>query len=216
MRRFVVSTFLSVLVISAISVSAATPALAKATPTRLNFISGTSWTAYDGATSLGSAQNVCLNANYPKNCPGGATIYGHAFPGWTANLKPIAGATWIWAPGISGATHPSDGAAYSFVKTISVAGTPTAGTLYVAGDDFARVRVNGSVVGTIGSTSNPTTAGAAQSSLTAFDISSYLQSGNNEIRIEDANGTFFSCSPDCTYAQNPAGVVFGGFIKFLP
>lgn len=65
-------------------------------------------------------------------------------------VSPISGATWIWAPGITGATTPAELAQYFFSKSITLAAAPTAASFLVAVDDFAELRINGTVVGTRG------------------------------------------------------------------
>lgn len=184
----------------------------------INFASDSSWQVRDAADNpLGAAQAVCLNASAPSPCPGGAILYGFAGGGWSANLAAIPGAQWIWAPGVTGATQPAELAAYRFTKSFTLDGNVDAAMLFVAADDFARVRVNGSIVGSIGSTSDAGAAGAANGSLTSFDISVFLGVGDNVIEIEAQNGIggFAGCS-NCTYAQQPAGVVFGGSLTTAP
>jgi len=168
---------------------------------------------------IGFAQNVCPSPLSPTNCPAGATLYG--FPGisWTANLSNIPGATWIWAPRVTGATTPAGLAQFFFVKVLTLSGAPTAGIIHVAVDDFAEVIVNGKPVGAIGSVTDESVASAAQSSLTSFNITPFLITGPNLIAIRARNGSFGGCNPNsnptnCTYATNPAGVVFGGSIEF--
>ena len=105
------------------------------------------------------AQTVCLTATPPTspvNCPAGATDYGFG-AGSTAPLATIPHAFWIWAPGITGATSPSELAQYFFSKRVRVHGRPVFGRISVAADDFAEVSVNGTVVGTIGSTTTGAT-----------------------------------------------------------
>src|SRR5262245_32441884 len=63
-----------------------------------NIYSSPEWQVDDAAgVYLGKAQNVCLDAGKPVNCPAGATLYMYP-PGvnlWTAPL-PSSNATWIW------------------------------------------------------------------------------------------------------------------------
>jgi len=80
----------------------------------------------------------------------------------------------------------------------------------ISADDFAEVRVNGHVVGSIGSISDYTTATQAQASLTTFNLTPFLTAGINTLTIRAENGPFGQCCPS-NYAENPAGVVFGGF-----
>src|SRR5262249_46468778 len=62
---------------------------------QVNVVSDTTWTVSDAnGNPLGNAQNVCLNATAPSNCPAGATQYGYGGNAWTANLTGIPGATW--------------------------------------------------------------------------------------------------------------------------
>jgi hypothetical protein len=107
---------------------------------------------------------------------------------------------------------------YFISKSFLLSGHPTAGTVYLAADDFAELRVNGVVVGSVGSPTDFALAAQAQSALTAFDIGSLLKRGTNVITIKGTNGSRdfspFCAGTSCTYAQNPAGVVFGGSLSF--
>jgi hypothetical protein len=177
----------------------------------------TTWHTFTGvppAGDIGHAQTVCLNASAPANCPAGATLYGFGGTGWAAPLASIPHAFWIWAPGITGATSPSELAQYSFSKRVRLHGRPVFGQISIAADDFAEVSVNGSVVGTIGSITNSGDATTAQNTLTTFDIKAFLHRGRNRITVRAQNGpgSYSGCGP-CTYAQQPAGVVFGVKIK---
>lgn len=154
------------------------------------------------------AQNVCLNAGAPSPCPAGATIYGYSGAGWGVSLATIPGAKWIWGVGVTGATTPAFPAGFTFTKTINLPGAPISGSISIAADDFAQVFVNSTSVGTIGSVSNAGLAAIASTTLTTFDISSFLILGNNVIRVDAANGNF-GCGAGA-YNCNPAGTVFGG------
>lgn len=184
------------------------------------FSSNPTWHVFTGvppAGPLGHAQTVCLTATpptSPANCPPGATDYGFG-AGWTAPLTSIPHAFWIWAPGITASTAPSELAQYFFSKRINVLGDPRVGRISIAADDFAEVRVNGTIVGHIGSTTNAGLATQAQNSLTTFVITPYLHEGKNRITVRARNGigAFSGCEP-CTYQEQPAGVVFGIKIRF--
>lgn len=182
-----------------------------------NFVSDTTWQVYTAdpalgnATKLGPAQFVCLTLTAPVTCPPGATIYGHSGGGWTADISSIPGAHWIWAPNITGTTTPAELNQFFFSKTFQL-GKNAIGFISIAVDDFAEVRVNGNVVGSIGSISDFSTAAFAQSRLTTFDLSPFLQAGTNVVTIRAENGPFGLCCPS-NYAGNPSGVVFGGLIR---
>jgi hypothetical protein len=119
---------------------------------------------------------------------------------------PSLGAKWIWAPGVTGSSAPAELAQFTFSKSVNVGGTPTAGTLHLAADDYAEVSVNGTLVGTTGSTTDVVVARLAADTLKSFDILPYLTSGVNTITVRGWNGVgaFDSCT-NCTYQQNPAG-----------
>lgn len=198
--------------------------------TTLTFGSDTSWDVLDASGNMqGSAQTVCLNGVSPSSCPQGATLYGYAGSAWPADLGPIPGAAWIWAPGITGATAPASLAEFTFVKTFTLAGSPVSGSISIAADDFAEVRVNGQVVGQIGSVTDIAAAFDAQMMLTTFDITSFLTAGSNTIEVLARNGPGiwagcrrhvraigFPLGSDCPYRVNPAGVVFGGVLESSP
>jgi hypothetical protein len=171
--------------------------------TTVSFASDPSWTG---------AQNVCLNAASPSNCPAGATLYGYSGSGWGADRSSIPGANWIWAAGVTGATAPAYPAQFLFSRTFTLTGIHLAGSISVASDDFAEVLVNGQSVGSIGSVSDASLAGAASSALTTFDIGPFLTAGSNLITVRGANGNF-GCGSG-PYSCNPAGVVFGGSFSF--
>ena len=181
-------------------------------PLFLEALAATTTTFASDPSWLPASQNVCLNASSPNPCPAGATLYGYPFGGWGANLSSIPGATWIWAAGITGATTPAFPAEFTFSKSFSILGIPLGGSISIAADDFAAVLVNGVLVGTIGSRTNATLAGAASSSLTTFDIGAFLLPGTNLITVQGGNGNF-GCGPG-PYSCNPAGVVFGGTLSF--
>jgi hypothetical protein len=172
--------------------------------TTISFASDASW----------SAQLVCLNASAPVGCAPGSTLYGFPGAAWAVSLSPIPGAAWIWAPGITGSSTPAYPAKYSFSKTFDLPGAPAGGTISLAADDSAAVIVNGTPVGSVGSTSNAAVAAAATNSLRTFDIGPYLIAGINVIAVNGANGNFGCFS--VAYRCNPAGVVFGGSLSYTP
>ena len=190
------------------------------------FYSGPDWNAFSkdpgpasfsqGDSYLGSAQRVCLNDDAPWPCPDGALRYGFPGWGWFADLAGIEPAAWIWAPDITGDSAPAELASFYFSKTFVLPGYPVRGILYIAADDFAEVRVNGSVVGSVGSVTDIGLAGEAQSYLHEFDLTSFLKPGRNVITIRGQNGPpdYSGCESPCTYGQNPAGVVFGGSLEY--
>jgi hypothetical protein len=194
--------------------------------TSIVFSSGTNWEVFnaDPATTpsaipLGPAQMVCLNAVSPPGCPSGATLYGYVGNGWGADLSTIPGAAWIWANGVNGATFPAELQQFFFSKTFLL-GNPVSGTISVAVDDFAAVLVNGVIAGTTGSVTDMNSASLAQGTLATFDITPFLRTGSNVVTIHAQNGppSFAGGCPSegCTYAMNPAGVVFGGSLSEIP
>ena len=157
---------------------------------------------------LGKAQVVCSEPGIPAGCPTGAVVY-HSGGDWGARIEACRGnARWIWAPGITATTAPSESAEYYFVSHVSLPGVPVSARLYLAVDDEAEVIVNGSLVGMFGSTSDYGVAMASQSSPKTLYITSALITGLNTITIHAANGTgSFSGCANCTYQQHPAGVM---------
>jgi hypothetical protein len=184
------------------------------------FSSNTTWHVFTGVPPsgpLGNAQAVCLQATpppSPANCPAGAVDYMFG-AGWTAPLASIPHAFWIWEPGVTATKSPAELAQFFFTKRIRIPGDPVFARISIAADDFAGVRVNGTVVGHVGSTTNSTIASMAQNTLTTFVITPYLHEGRNRITVHAQNGIgeFSGCGP-CTYQQQPAGVVFGVKIRF--
>jgi len=174
----------------------------------VNIVSDTTtwkWTVSDtNGNPLGSPQNVCLNATAPSNCPIAATLYGYpsVLGGWTADLSTIPGATWIWAPNITGATSPAASAEFSFETQFWLCDTPQGGTISVAADDFAEVFLNGTSI--LNSTSHSTL-----STITISSTSTLVRQGQNFIKVKVKNGPNPSDCGSGQYQCNPAGVVFG-------
>lgn len=216
MRR---AMLLAVLAISvALGLGAGTSQVHAAAPATMTFGSNVDWVTLPDRAGvvrpLGGAQLVCMNSFSPFPCPVGATVWNAPFSGWFADRSSIPGAEWIWAPGVDGSSAPADLASYLFTRTIVLEGTPTYGSLSLAADDFAEVWVNGRRIGSVGSFVDAGQAGA-HNFLTTFDITARLRKGSNLVVVRATNGpAFFSpfCTSTCTYAQNPAGVLFGGSI----
>jgi hypothetical protein len=216
MRRFEILSILIIFFTLTLTLAPVIPrAISEGNTNRIAFVSDTSWQVYNAdpalgpASSLGLAQLVCLNSFYPQPCPPRATLYGFSGVGWRADLSSIPGAHWIWAPNINGTTTPAELNQFFFSKTFQLTGGKALGSISISADDFAEVRVNGHIVGTIGSVSDFPTASLAQSYLTTFDLAPFLAVGTNILTIRAENGLFGICCPS-NYAGNPAGVVFGG------
>jgi hypothetical protein len=223
-----VTTCLLVLGGALVAVPLGLPAGAQSQIVTTSFVSGAGWAVFDadpgmdpdgqGPGFLGAAQNVCLNQSFPSPCPTGATIYGYPGFGWTADLSGIPKAAWIAAPGIDGSTPGADLAEFFFSRAFDLVGEPIDGTVQVAADDLVDVRVNGTVVGTSGSVTDPVVAAAANQQVAPIDITAFLVPGRNVITLHSQNGpaTFPGCPQACTFAQNPTGLVFGGRLRSAP
>jgi hypothetical protein len=138
-KQFHMVGLVSLLILGLMSFNSQGPAASSQAVTTISFVSDTTWEVFDPAgTFLGFAQDVCLNV----------TLFCH----WGPTPFGIPGAREIWAPGITGATLVGPlPAEFFFSKAFNLSGSPTAGTISVAVDDFAEVRVNGMIVGTTGS-----------------------------------------------------------------
>jgi hypothetical protein len=186
--------------------------------------SGTDWPSSagrvpDGGTveagvadggALGPAKDVCLNANSPANCPSDAVLYNFG-SGWTA-ASSIPDAHWIWRGDVT-PNGASDLVVAVFERTFDVGASPS-GSIQMTADDYVEVRVNDTFVGSVGSVTTPTSA-----PLTTFDLSARLHAGPNTITVIAQNGPASfagGCGGACTYAQNPAGVVFRIVLQWAP
>jgi hypothetical protein len=191
----------------------------------LTFVSGKDWPWYGGDLSgadggaLGTAVEVCAAPAAPPDCPAGAIVYMTGTnPGWSANTSAYPAARWIWR-GDTSASGVSDLLFAVFQASFQLGSSP-AGSISIAADDYAEVRVNGAVAGSVGSITNESLAGEAQATFTTISLTPYLVAGTNTITIVGQNGpnTYVGggsvCSP-CTYAHNTAGVVFGGTLTYV-
>jgi hypothetical protein len=199
------------------------PACAAAACT-VAFVSGPDWSSYSGRLPpagqggylrdefTGPAMAVCVNPQVPSNCPAGAVVYMHpGSPGWAGGAS-LPRALWVWRGDVA-ANGPAAFQTAIFEKTVVVGDHPT-GNLWLAVDDWAQVFVNGASVGTAGSIENVGKAWHAQNTLQPFDLTPALRPGANTIAVVAMNGPFACGSPDCSYTQAPAGVVFAGVIRW--
>jgi hypothetical protein len=184
------------------------------------FASGPDWASFPGdlqgadGGSLGPASIVCLSASVPADCPPGAVVYTSGGSGWSMDTSAIPGARWIWRADVS-PSGPADLQFAVFQKTFVLGASP-AGTIQMAADDFVEARVNGITAGATGSVTDVGAASLGHSMLTSVDLGPYLREGLNTITVVAQNGppSFAGCAGACTYAQNPAGVIFGGTLVY--
>lgn len=127
----------------------------------------------------------------------------------------FAGGCVVWLPGWTAASSSNLEAAV-FTKDIFVPGQPVSGTLWLAVDDWAQVSVNGAIIGTVGSTTEPQTARDAQAPPRALDLSAALVPGQNTIRVwvKNGPGAFAGGCEPCLWSQNGVWVYFGGSITY--
>jgi len=167
---------------------------------------------------------VCGNEFVPENCPAGALLYAHAHPrrviedsdgspsqGW-AGGRGIPDAYWIWRADVLPSAAAPFGVA--ILEKSFVLGAQPTGTMQIAVDDFAQVFVNRTSVGSTGSVVYVSVAGRAQNVPTVLDLTPALHAGSNTITVVAQNGPFACESPQCPYSQDPAGVVFGGTLRW--
>lgn len=151
-----------------------------------------------------------MNATTPAQCSAAAVKYGFSGQAWVADRALIPNAQWIWR----GDTVPTGAANQGalFERSFNLGPNPS-GTLYIAADDFAEVLVNGVLVGSTGSMTDQKAAERSQSKLSQLVLTAHLRQGRNQISIRAQNGPFQCTASACTYANAPAGVVFGGVLE---
>jgi hypothetical protein len=175
---------------------------------QINIVSGPNWTVSDAnGNDLGNAQNVCLDGNSPTNCPTGATEYGYSFGGWNANLSSIPGATWIWAPNITGRSSPAANAEFTFKTSYYICCDVQSATISIAADNSAEVAIDNMPI--------PGFSSVNYGSLTTVNIpTARLSAGFHMIKVKVRNGANGSDCASDQYQCNPAGMVFGASIKY--
>jgi hypothetical protein len=179
----------------------------------ITFVSDESWQAAE------------MNLDLTQGAPAGNSQCACFVPGWgcwqealNGISSSIPGSCEIWSPAVTAASIADLQGAY-FSKQFTLPGIPTSGSIAVAVDDFAEIRVNGAIVGSFGSISDLGAAAGAQSSLHTFDLTAFLASGTNTITIRAQNGPYWfsgqGCNP-CNFGGNPAGLVFTGQLTYDP
>jgi hypothetical protein len=167
----------------------------------VNIVSNSSWSVTDAnGQPLGNSQNVCLNAGFPVNCPTTAVVYGYPYGVWRADTSTIPGATWIWAPNITGSSTPAASAEFTFQTQFYLCGAPTGGNISLAADNSAEVLLNGISVAT----------SSDHTVLSSFPIPvSRLSMGLNIIQVKVKNDLNPADCGSGEYRCNPAGVLLG-------
>lgn len=197
----------------AAAVVGASAAPAVAQPQEVFVPSNATWSVSDDTgASLGNARLVCLRPDQPASCPSGALSWDYPGIGsgaWYQDLRAIPSARYIWAPGLTPQSFIDD-TFYYFRKTVTLNAAPQSGNFFITADDYAEVRINGTLVGTVGSLG----CCGGPRPLRSFNILPFLRQGANAFEVKAKNGLFpdFPCSDCATYGTNPAGVVFGGRI----
>jgi hypothetical protein len=193
------------------------------------FDSGPDWPSFAGTltsttpptvqvgASLGPAADVCVSPSVPANCPtgGGAIVYKSFGGGWMAGAS-LPQAHWIWRGDVT-VTGLADLQTAIFQESFVLGATPS-GTIQVAADDLVDVFVDDIWLGAAGSVTDVNAAAAAQNGLSTFSLTPALHPGPNTITIVGENGPASfagGCGPGgCSYAQNPAGVIFAGTLTW--
>ena len=175
------------------------------------FRSDETWLA-DGSGSNTRAMPVCLSPSVPSICPKTGPVLLYNSPGQAWELPGLAasGAKWIWDAREIAKNDTAGNDQFITEKEFFLNCDQVTGLLAIAADNYAEVRVNGTLVGSIGSVVDPSII--AHDHLTTFDISSVLAGGGalNTIEITAINAP--GGCPDCDYSSNPAGVVFVGYL----
>ena len=183
--------------------------------TTLTFVSGPDWPSFDGDLSgsdggtSGPAKTVCVAPGVPASCPAGAVVYRATGAGWTGVVS-VPGALWIWRGDVA-VGNQADLQFAVFEKTFTLGANPS-GVIQILADDYVEVRVNGTTAGSNGSVTVNADAFQAQSVPKTVDLTPYLHAGQNTLTVVGQNGpqSFGSCAAPCTFAENTAGVLFGG------
>lgn len=113
-------------------------------------------------------------------------------PGWTATAS-IPGATWIWGDDpVADATNET---VQTFKKKFGWNGAVSSAVIDIAADNDYELKVNGNIVGT----GTNTYSGAHQ-----YDISGFIEQGNNTIEVKVTNWAWNTADPKV----NPAGLLY--------
>jgi hypothetical protein len=170
----------------------------------LNLVSDESWTSSDETGPI-TTSLVCLNTNAPAGCPAQASIYGFPDSLWLA--PPTTGtysrARWIWAGDVS-ASARGDGDTVTFEKSFYLCDAPVGGSISIAVDDFAEVKLNGQTLAT--------TAGYWQFNTVQVPASA-LRTGENILTVVARNGAGLSWCRGGEFRCNPAGVLIGATFR---
>lgn len=189
----------------------------------IKFYSDNTWQVFDenqdpreSQEVRGYAQPVKLNDQFPPFAPKNAVSFEHPTSyGWQ-NLENVPEAQWIWSPGTNAKTLNADLQGFFFVKNFELPTAVASAVIFIAVDDFAEIIINNQQVSSVGSITNVSVAASAQQGK-SFDITRYLVKGTNTFIIHAKNGpsSFALSKKPCTYSENPAGVVFGGYITLI-
>lgn len=115
-----------------------------------------------------------------------------AHPSWVT----LPGATWIWHE--ANVSNPESDQTDIFTKTINITGAVTSASLEIAADNGYIVEINGNEV--VNKISDENSFGA----IASYDVSSYLNSGSNTLKITAKNFALAGSNSE----SNPAGIIY--------
>ncbi len=118
-----------------------------------------------------------------------AVAVGFIHTAWTS----LMGSTWIWSE--SPITNPATDPIESFFDVFTVVGTPTGGTLTIAGDNTFDVYMNGTLIG-------QDTSGTTYGGVITISTGATLVAGQNTLEIRVKNWGVGSTE------GNPAGLLY--------
>jgi hypothetical protein len=133
---------------------------------------------------------------YSSNGSSGNAV--NTFDGSPEWIAPPAGAHWIWKTYLVNNPEVADSA--TFTKTFSVTGANAAAGIDISADDYFKIFLNGNLA--ISESGEGIFHGIHH-----YELSSYLEQGENTLTIEVTNAPYFYQGQGTPY-NNPAGVAY--------
>jgi hypothetical protein len=138
----------------------------------------------------------------------GSGDYANATTCWThpAWAKITIPGNWIWHSYYVTQQEALSGGSTTFQRDFEIPGCPSVGNIHITTDNSFTLYVNGHLAG----------SGNDWQTDYGFDISQYLQGGQNTVRIEAVNDPSPENPPSSDPTANPAGVIYSASIDYYP